>query len=379
MSTQAPHPTQAFIHLDRLARNLRLLQGEVGARPLWPAVKANAYGHDARLVAGHLVSLGYRRLCVAHPEEALDLLAAGVDARFVVLSAALPESARCMVEHGLEPAVCSLELVEALGREASRAGKQVHLHVKVDTGMGRIGIRPEDACAFLDRCAAFPALAVRGLMSHFPRADEADKSYSQAQIETFREVVETTRGRGIEFYHLANSAGILDLPQSHFDAARPGIAMYGLEPSPTMASPRVAELEPVLEWKTRVTFLKEVPTGTGLSYGHAYHTERQSLIATIPCGYGDGLNRRLSSGLEVLVGGARCPLVGRVTMDQSLIDVTALRGQVALGDEVVIVGRQGDAAVTADAMAARLGTINYEVVTAISARVPRVALHAPAG
>ena len=173
---------------------------------------------------------------------------------------------------------------------------------------------------------------------------------------------------------MANSAAIFDLPDSHFDAARPGIAIYGLRPSQETANLKVAALQPVLEWKTKITFLKEVPAGAGLSYGHAYRTERLSLIATIPAGYGDGLSRRLSNNLDVLVGGVRCSQVGRITMDQSLVDVTALRDRVSPGDEVVLIGRQGREEITADELADRLETINYEVVTAISSRVPRVAL-----
>lgn len=367
------HASQVRIHLARLTGNLRLLQDLAGERPLWPAIKANAYGHGAALVARHLVGLGYGTLCVAHAGEALELKQAGVDATFVVLSAALPESAEAFVEHGLEPVVCTLEMLEALSRAAGRARRRVAVHVKVDTGMGRIGIRPGEVAGFLARCRELPGLRVRGLMSHFSRADEADKACSREQLEAFRRVAEATRAQ-VEVRHLANSAALFDLPESLFDAARPGIAIYGLAPSPTLANPRVRELRPVLEWTTRVTFLKEVAAGTGLSYGHAFHTARPSLIATIPLGYGDGLARSLSNRLTLLVGGTRCPQVGRITMDQSLVDVTALRGRVAPGDEVVVIGRQGGEELTADELAATLGTIHYEIVTAIARRVPRVAV-----
>jgi alanine racemase len=171
---------------------------------------------------------------------------------------------------------------------------------------------------------------------------------------------------------MANSAAIFDLPGSYFDAVRPGIALYGLRPSAEIAHPRLQALKPVLDWKTRISFLKEVPAGTGLSYGHAFHTTVPSLIATVPLGYGDGLSRNLSNQLDVLVHGVRCRQVGRVTMDMSLIDVTALRGRVELGDEVVIIGSQGTETVTADELAVKRGTINYEIVTCISHRVPRV-------
>ena len=353
-----------------------LLQEQVGGRPLWPVVKADAYGHGARIVAPHLVALGYHTLGVADVAEAVALIEGGVRATFVILSATLPEHSEALVAHGCEPVVCTHEMLEALARDARRLGRRVSVHLKVDTGMGRVGIRPEEVPAFLERSRALPELRVRGLMSHFPRADETDKAYSLEQVERFRRIAEAVRGYGIELRHMANSAAILDLPGSHFDAVRPGIALYGLRPSWEIANPRVAELRPVLEWKSRIIFLKEVPAGTGLSYGHAFHTRQPSLIATLPIGYGDGLNRNLSNGLDILVGGRRCPQVGRITMDMSLIDVTALRGEVGLGDEAVVIGRQGGEEITADEVAGKLGTINYEVVTCIARRVPRVAVGA---
>jgi alanine racemase len=376
MSYRTSHFTRAYINLDHLAHNMRLLQEHVGERPLWPAIKANAYGHGARIIADRLVKLGYGTLCVAHVAEAIELVESGMQAKFIILSATLPENSEYFVTHGFEPAVCDLAVVEELARVAERAGKRVSVHVKVDTGMGRIGIAPENVIAFLDRCAELPAIYVKGLMSHFPRADEADKSYSEEQIRRFRPLIEATRHYGIETYHMANSAGIFDLPESYFDAARPGISIYGLKPSPYMLNERVDALRPVLEWKTRITYLKEVPAGTGISYGHTFHTDRPSLIATVPVGYGDGLNRLYSNKAELLVRGTRCPLVGRVTMDQSLVDVTTLKGDVQLGDDVTIIGRQGDEEVTADELATKMGTINYEVVTAIASRVPRIAVEA---
>ncbi len=365
--------TRAFIHTDRLTHNLGVLQRLAGDRPLWPAVKANAYGHGSEIVARHLVGLGYTTLCIAHVSEAIELADAGVEAKFIIMSATLPEHSEAIVSYGCEPALCTEEMAQALSNAARQLGRQVAVHVMVDTGMGRIGVYPDDAQRFIERCRALPALRVRGLMSHFPCADEADKTLSLDGLAKFQRVMEAARSHGIEVCHMANSAALLDLPDTGFDAVRPGIAIYGLAPSCEITSPRVQDLQPVLEWKSRITFLKEVPTGTGLSYGHAFHTKRPSLIATLPVGYGDGLSRSLSNKLEVLVAGQRCPQVGRITMDQSLIDVTALRGQVTTGDEVVIIGCQGEEEVTADELAGLQGTINYEVVTAISQRVPRVA------
>jgi alanine racemase len=366
------HPTRAILHLDRLARNLARLRDLAQASAVWPVIKANAYGHGAVPVAHELVALGCDTLCVAHPAEAVELIEAGVRARFVVMSAMLPDASDAVVEHGLEPAVCAWETVETLARAAARARRRVDVHLKVDTGMGRMGIRPDEVPAFLERCGALAGLRVRGLMSHFPCADEADKRFSEEQIGVFARLCEAARRHGIEACHMANSAALLDLPASRFDAVRPGIALYGFAPSRAIASPRARELEPVLEWTTRVTFLKQVPAGTGLSYGHDFTTSRTSLIATLPVGYGDGLRRNLSGRMEVLVGGTRCPQVGRITMDQTLVDVSALRGRVALGDEVVLLGRQGAAAIAAEEWADALGTIHYEIVTAIARRVPRV-------
>jgi alanine racemase len=370
------HPTRAIVHLDRLAHNVRLLGELAQGRPLWPAVKANAYGHGAALVARALGDLGCRTLCVAHVAEALALREAGVEATFVVLSAPLPEQAEACVTGGIEPVVCTEEAARALAACAAANGREVLVHVKVDTGMGRIGIAPSEAPGFLALCAGLRGIQVRGVMSHLPSADEADKRFSLEQIAMFERLRAQVDPERRLLFHLANSAAVLDLPGSLFDVVRPGISIYGLHPSSEIANPRARELRPVLEWYSRISFLKEVPAGTGLSYGHAYRTERPALIATLPVGYGDGLSRRLSDRAEVLVGGVRCPLVGRITMDQCLVDVTALRGRVSLGDDVVLMGRQGDEEITADELAERLDTIAYEVVTALSARVPRIGVGA---
>lgn len=373
------HPTRATLHLDRLAHNLRLLRELAGGRPVWPAVKANAYGHGALEVARELVAQGCDTLCVAHASEARELVESGVRARFLLMSAALPDACEAIVAHGFEPALCTRETALALARTAERAGRRVDVHVKVDTGMCRVGIRPEEVPAFLALLRELPALRVRGLMSHFPRADEADKRFSREQIAAFAKLRDAMQGSERLIHHMANSAALFDLPESRFDAVRIGIALYGLAPSAEIANPRVRELQPVLEWTTRITFLKEVAAGTGLSYGHAFVASRASLVATVPVGYGDGVRRNLSNQLEVLVGGVRCPQVGRITMDQMLVDVSALRGRVALGDPVVLLGRQGEQEIGADEWAHRLGTIAYEVATALAPRVPRVPVRGEPG
>ena len=331
------HATKAVIHLDRLSHNMQLLQEAAGGVPLWPAIKANAYGHGAELVARHLISLGFDTLCVAHLSEAAALSEAGLKATFVILSAALPEEANSMVAYNVEPAVCTIDMVDSLSAAAQQADKRIAVHVMVDTGMGRIGMRPNDVVPFLDRCRELPALEVRGIMSHFARADETDKTSALEQLARFNDLADVAEAYGVQFRHMANSAAVFDLPAARFDVARPGISIYGLAPSAEIANPKIRALRPVLEWKTRITFLKQVSAGTNLSYGHSFVTGRESLIATLPVGYGDGLHRSLSNRMDVLVHGVRCPQVGRITMDQSLIDVTALGGRAAVGDDAVLI------------------------------------------
>jgi alanine racemase len=375
MDLTRAHLTQAYIHLDNLTHNMALLKRLVRTRSLWPAIKANAYGHGSEIIARHLITLGYSTLCVAHVSEALELVEKGLEARFIILSPTLPENSEYFAQHGFEPVVCTLEQVQGLAA-AQKAGKQIAVHLKVDTGMGRVGIRPDQVRDFLERCTKFPEVFVKGIMSHFPRASEEDKSFSSSQIDRFQQVKETSKEYGIKVYSLANSAAIFDLPNAYLDAARPGISIYGLKPSPTIVNPLVHKLKPVLELKTRIVFLKEVPAGTGLSYGHIFHTDKPSLIGSIPLGYGDGVSRLLSNKLELLIHNIRCPQVGQICMDQCLVDLTELRGIVKLGDEVVIIGKQGSKEITADDLAKKIGTINYEIVTNIAYRVPRIAISA---
>jgi len=372
VSYRNTHLTQAIINLDHLSHNMALLQKLAGDRPLFPAIKANAYGHDAEIIARHLISLGYDTLCTAHISEAAELVDKGVDATFVILSPTLAENSEYLVDYGFQPVVCSLIQIKALAVAAKKAEKKITIHVKVDTGMGRMGVRPDQIVSFLDECKKYLEVVVGSICSHFPRADETDLTFSHKQVETFREVKKITQCYNIPLYHIANSAALFALPEARFDVVRPGITIYGLKPSDSMQASQLSELKPVLSLKSRITLIKEVEQGTGISYGHMHCTNRPSLIATIPIGYGDGLSRSLSNKLEVLVAGERCRQVGRICMDQCMVDVTALKGRVALGDEVVIVGSQGNETITVDDIAKEQETINYEIVTAIARRVPRI-------
>ncbi|WP_319560971.1 alanine racemase [Marispirochaeta sp.] len=296
----------------------------------------------------------------------------GIKARFVILSPDLGDTAPEVAANGLEPVVATDIQLRTLSAEASRQRVDVRVHLKFDTGMGRVGFNPEEADGVLSRVAGYPGIKIAGFMSHFPRADEGDPAYSLEQVGRFQNVLDQSAVSGNFVTHMANSAAIFDVPQGCFDVCRPGIALYGLKPSFAILNPKADELKPVLSWKTSITQLKEVPPGTGLSYGHSFVTNRQSLIATVPVGYGDGLARPLSNRVEMLVRGRRCRQVGTICMDQCLIDVTSLRGDVQAGDEVVIIGRQGEEFIGAEAQAEELGTINYEIVTRISGRVPRI-------
>lgn len=374
MNWRNTHLTQATVNLDNLGHNMHRIQQLAGDRQIFPAIKANAYGHGAEIIARHLLQLGYTTLCTAHISEAAELVENGVKATFIILSPTLPENSGYIVHYGFEPVVCNAVQMKSLAEAAQKANTQVSIHVKVDTGMGRVGLCPDELLPFLNECQHFPEITIASICSHFPRADEDDQSYSKKQADIFRSVIEMTRKYNIPMYHIANSAALFSMPEVYFDAIRPGISIYGLKPAANMVSPELNTLKPVLSLISRITLLKEVAEGTGISYGHVYATDRSSLIATIPLGYGDGMNRRLSNTLEVLVRGVRCRQVGRICMDQCMIDVTPLCGTVALGDEVVIIGSQGDECITADELAEKLETINYEIVTAISHRVPRIAV-----
>ena len=376
----------AEIDLAAYAHNIRALRQitQAGAR-LMAVVKANGYGHGAVEISRVALASGAELLGVARLDEAIELRQAGIAAPILIFGATLPEETDLLLDHHLTQAVFSPAMAAALGEQALRSGKVLPVHVKVDTGMGRLGIvanhettSPTDfdpdqkRLDEVETIFRLPGLEVAGLFTHFATADSADKAYAELQLERFQRLTDALRGRGIEvpFNHVANSAALIDMPNSHCDLVRPGIATYGLYPSAEVSRDRL-ELRPVLQWKTRVIHLKQVPAGFGVSYGITYRTPTPTTLATVAVGYADGLSRSLSSRGQMLVGGRRVPIVGRVCMDLTLLDVGAV-SDIAVGDEAVIIGRQGDQELTADEMASLLDTINYEVVTSIAARVPRI-------
>ncbi len=363
-------PTWVEVDRTALRWNARQVRRLIGPRVKFLAiVKANAYGHGAVPCSRVLLAAGADALGVATVEEGIELRTAGIRVPIVILGLTQPAEAQRILLHDLQPAVTTWPQVRALVAVARRLKKNVAVHIKVDTGMGRIGLSPDAARTFFERVRLLPELRVAGLFTHFAHADGKDRQWVDRQVARLHAVAHHL-DRGT-LLHAANSAAVIKFPDTHIDMVRPGLMLYGLYPSPTLRS-RV-KLKPVLSWKTQVIELKQVPAGTGLSYNHTFVTKRASLIATLPVGYADGFSRGLSNCGQVLVRGQRCPVVGRVCMDMCLVDVTRVAG-VALGDEVVLIGRQRSAELPVEVMAATLDTITYEIVCTVGARVPRVYL-----
>jgi alanine racemase len=368
-------PTWVRIDLDAIAHNIRRLRAIAGV-PLMVVLKGDAYGHGAVRVARTAVANGAAMLAVATLGEARALREADITAPILVLGYTPPWQAREAVLLGVACTVFDLDTVRALADAAVALQRQASVHVKVDSGMARLGLQPAEvgpfvqalhACAYPDGCC--PRLRVEGIYTHFATADSADESFARLQLRRFESVLAELTAAGLRppLVHAANSAALLRFPQARFDMVRPGLACYGLNPSPE--TPLPADFRPALSFHTEVAQVKTVPAGTPISYGGAFVTQRPSVIATIPVGYADGF-RRAPPWREVLVRGQRAPVVGRICMDYALVDVTAIAG-VRRGDAVVLIGTQGDEWITADEVADWLGTINYEVVTTIFPRVPR--------
>lgn len=365
---QFSRPNWAQIDLDALRHNARILARHAAPARLVAVIKAGAYGHGALPIAQALTEVPeVAMLGVASVDEAQKLRDGGITTPVLLLSAILPEEAAAVVRLNLVPTVWAHEVAAALQDEAERVGVRVALHFKVDTGMGRLGVLSQDAVRAYNQIRAFPNLQMVGVYTHFASADE-DVESTSAQIRRFEEFCATVELPAGTLKHASNSAGVLRFPQANFDLVRPGIALHGVAPCETVGG--ALDLQPVMTWKARVTNLKQIPKGQSVSYGATWTAERESRIAVIPVGYADGYMRSLSNRGEVLVKGQRCPVVGRVTMDQIILDVTDLGDEVHIGDEVTLWGRD----LPVEEVAERAGTIPWELLCAVSARVPRVYL-----
>jgi alanine racemase len=363
-------PTAALINLLALDHNFQEVRGRAGGRKVLAVVKAQAYGHGAVAVSRRLVDLGAGMLGVALVEEGRELREAGIHAPVLIMGAVFPGQADEVVRLGLTPAVASLAVARALSQAAQRRQAPVAVHIKIDTGMGRIGLSPEAAPDLIAEVMELEGVRVEGLMTHFADADLRDKQFASVQMDRFEDLITSLekRGMSVPVRHAANSAAVLDYRRALFTMVRPGVMLYGYNPLEGGAG---ADLRPVLSLVTRIAFLKRTPAGVPISYGRTFITGRESLIATIPIGYADGYSRGLSNRGEAIVHGKRVPVAGRVCMDMTMLDVTDVPG-VAEGDEVVLIGSQGAERITADDVAAKTGTISYEVLCGISGRVPRV-------
>ncbi len=369
--TMAITPTNfAVIDLDAIAYNVAALKARVGpGAALWAVVKANAYGHGAVPVARAALAAGASRLAVARIREGVELRQAGIEAPILVMGYHLPNEAEAAVAHDLIMTVNDVAFARALDDQARDAGKTTPIHVKVDTGMGRFGLLPEELLDFLESVTRFPHLELEGLWTHFATADEPDKGFARQQFAMFRYAAFLARDRfEIPMLHAANSAAILDLPETYLDAVRPGIAIYGLYPSGEVSMD--AALRPALTLVSHVGRVRTLPPGASVSYGRTFIARRHTRVALLPIGYGDGIHRLLSNRGQVLIRGQRAPIIGRVCMDNIMVDVSAIEG-VQEGDEAVLIGRQGDEVITAEEVAAWAQTINYEVTTALMPRVYR--------
>lgn len=373
-------PTWVEIDLAAIANNVRRLKRVVGERVrLIATLKADGYGHGAIKVARTALSNGADMVGVACLSEAVTIRKADIAAPILILGYTPAWQSREAILNGVRVTIFGLDVARALSRATQDLNSEVHVHVKVDTGMGRLGLLPEQVLGFMREVRELPGLIIEGIFTHLAIADMSDahgtpdwgRQYTLDQLRCFRGVLRELEENGIDvpLVHAANSAAILTFPESHFNTVRPGIAIYGLDPSAQVPCP--AGFEPALSFKTQIAQVKELPPGSHVSYGCTYRTEGFARIAVIPVGYADGFRRGPRNWGEVLVRGRRAPLVGTVCMDQSMVDVTHIP-DVRQGDEVVLIGQQGAEQITVGEVAERLGTINYEVVSEILARVPRV-------
>ena len=360
-------PLWAEIDLDALAHNVAALKRQAGSAALAAVVKANAYGHGALAVSRAALEAGADRLAVICVDEGEQLRRGGIQAPILVMGHSEVGEARRIVELRLTPTVNSQRLGLALARQAEAAGIVQPVHLKVDTGLNRYGLPPQQIVPLAESLRQISSLEIEGIYTHFASADEGDKSFTLEQHRAFLNVAE--RLPWIPMRHVSNTATLLDRPEMSLDMVRPGVGIYGLYPSAQVS--RSLDLRPVLSLKSRIVRLTSLAPGESVSYGRTWRANRRSIIGLVMCGYGDGLPRLLSNRGFLLVGGRRVPIVGRVCMDMCIVDVTDVP-EVAEGDEVVIIGRQGEAEVTAEELGELCSTISYEILCGIANRVPRL-------
>ncbi|HEY9061950.1 MAG TPA: alanine racemase [Pseudobacteroides sp.] len=367
----------AEVDLDAIAHNLREIRRITNKKSeIMGVVKADAYGHGVMEVVRTILENGATCLAVSMLDEAIQLRKNNIDVPILILSYTDPIRAADIIKYNVTQAVFSHDLARALSEEAVRQKRNVKIHIKIDTGMTRVGFMPGySAVKNVLEISKLPRIVVEGLFTHFASADEKDKSYTEMQFERFMGICSELNRIGvyIPVKHVANSAAIIEFPSMHLNLVRPGIIQYGMYPSNEVDAKKI-DLKSAMTLKANVILVKEVENNTCISYGRTFKTSRVSKIATIPIGYADGYTRLMSNKGKVLINGEFAPVVGRVCMDQCLVDVTDLASEVSVGDEVVLFGKQGSNEISVEEIASIIGTINYEVVCIIGKRIPRVYL-----
>ncbi|MFC2156923.1 alanine racemase [Acidobacteriota bacterium] len=362
--------TWAEIDLSALRSNIRYLRAKLQSHiKVMAVVKCNAYGHGAAEVSRESIKMGVDALGVSSLFEGIELRSIFPDIPIVVLSAGTGGQADEFTAYDLSPVVCSWETVNPLAEAASRMGKRAKVHIKIDTGMGRIGVWHARADEFIRKVYENPHVEIEGVCSHFATADEADLSFAQKQSEWFELLLKKIEDLPITYKHISNTSAIFNLPDSSFNMVRPGASIYGLRPSDHIRD--YDPLQPVLTLKTKIAFIKKIPPGRTLSYGRTFRTQRDMVVATLPVGYGDGYPRYLSNQGHVLIKNQRARILGTVTMDQLMVDISDIPN-VHVDEEAVLIGKQGDEEITASEIARIGDTIPYEIFTAINKRVHRI-------
>ena len=367
----------ARIDLDAVIHNMEAMRAVISEHTqIMPVIKADGYGHGAVEIAEAVDALPYvSGYAVATVEEGLSLRAHDIRKPILILGYAFPDQYADMIRAGIRPTVFTREMAEELSATAAALGMDCPVHFAVDTGMSRIGYQvTEESADEMARLALLPHIMAEGIFTHFARADEADKTSTYRQIEQFKRMLSMLEERGLHIpvRHCSKSAGIVDVPEANMDLVRAGITLYGLWPSAEVDKSRI-DLQPVLSLVTHVAYVKELPAGREISYGGTYTTKRNSVIATIPVGYADGYARGLSNCGEVLIHGRRAPILGRVCMDQFMVDVTKIP-DVKCQDKVTLIGRDGAERITLEELGERSGRFNYEFVCDLGKRIPRVYL-----
>jgi alanine racemase len=363
-------PTVAEVDLVRITHNYRAIRQKVAPARVMPVLKANAYGHGLVEIARHLVGLGAAYLGVAVLEEGILLREEGIEAPILVMGGIMGNQIPYFLDYGLTITASSIEKLDQIDRAAGAMGVRARIHLKIDTGMERIGVHYYSADGFLQESLKCSHCDIEGIYSHFANADSRDLSSARTQLERFKAVLDFYESRGIQppMRHMANSGAVLQLPESYFDMVRPGILLYGVYPS--LETERTFQVEPALTWKSNVVYFKVVLPGHPVSYGSTWQPDEMVRVVTVPVGYGDGYFRRMSNKAQVIIRGRKYPVVGTICMDQIMVNIGW--DSAYNGDEVILLGTAEGEQITCEALAEWAGTNPYEILTNINTRVPRL-------